>query len=188
LEKNAIAIKDLNQDKIMKQIIIQDLFNNGMEEFKDKISESIDHKILANFDKLKDCMYYWDNKDEQCTVEEGTIYVNRILDEFIIISNLIKECTDEYHDILEQQKDDLDIDTYRDLRLAVIDAENHINKIVDEKIIPQIDLLNQLKHNMLKNRNSSDLIKIIDKIKIPNSDYIDPIDPTIFILPGAHVI
>ena len=172
----------------MKQIIIEDLFNNGMEEFKDKISESIDYKMLTNFDKLKDCMYYWDNKDETCTIEEGVTYVNGILDEFIVISNLIKECIDEYHDILKQQMDDLDIDTSRDLRLAIIDAENYINKIVDEKIIPQIDLLTQLKHNMLKNRNSSDLKKIIDKIKIPNSDYINPIDPTVFILYGSRVI
>jgi hypothetical protein len=172
----------------MKQIIIEDLFNNGMEEFKDKISESIDYKMLANLNKLKDCMYYWDNKDETCTTEEGVTYVNGILDEFIVISNLIKECVDEYHDILKQQIDDLDIDTYRSLRLAIIDAENYINKTVNEKIIPQIDLLNQLKRNMLKNRNSSDLTKIIDKIKIPNSDYINPIDPTIFILHGAHVI
>lgn len=172
----------------MKQIIIENLFNNGMEEFKDKISESIDYKMLANFDKLKDCMYYWDNKYEKCTIEEGITYVNGILDEFIAISNLIKECTDEYHDILKQQMDDLDIDTYRSLRLAIIDAENHINKIVNEKIIPQIDLLTQLKHNMSKNRNSSDIMKIIDQIKIPNSDDINPIDPTIFILHGAHVI
>ena len=153
----------------------------------DAMFNSIDY----NIDKLKDIYRdaYEGEPFEEYEIRNATKLIDDIIKELNDVINIINKTINEYYIILNDQMELMDIDEYHDLRLLIKEAEKD-TKLEIEKydILPNIELAINIKKNILKQRNPSDIYKMICKLEGSKYYGFYLVEPEVFILPPDYII
>ena len=157
--------------------------SNGIEE--------IYVTINRNIEEIKEiyCLRWENESVSDYDFEKSIKLVNNLIMKHNDIVNIVNEIINEYYVILNAQMELMDIDEYHDLRLLIKEAVKNTKEEMEKfKISENIELLINLKKNILKQRNTFDICNMIKKISDINIHEMAIVEPETFILPAEYIV